>query len=162
MKKFFTASFLFLSSFAWAGPGAVADVKLSPAGSFSGKTDEVKGEAYLTGDTVRAENIVVKLKNLKTGIELRDKHTTEKYLEVEKYPEAILVSAIGKDGKGKGKLKIKGIEKDVEGTYKIEGNELMADFPVKLSEYGIKGIKYMGVGVNDEVKLHIIVPVKKK
>lgn len=151
-----------LSVAAMAASEATADVELSPAGSFKAKTSEVTGEAVMVGDTITAQNIVVKLKGLKTGIALRDKHATEKYLEVGKFPDAVLTSATGSGGKGKGKLKIRGIEKDVEGTYKVSGNELTATFPIKLSDYGINGVKYMGVGVSNSVNLAVTVPIKKK
>jgi polyisoprenoid-binding protein YceI len=152
----------FAASLAQAKGNAAADVALSPAGSFVAKTDEVAGEAIQEGDTVKAENIVVKLDSLKTGIPLRDKHAKDKYLETKKFPDAVLTKAIGKGGKGKGRLKIRNIEKDVEGTYKVDGGNLTANFPIKLSDYGITGIKYMGVGVDDQVKLTVTVPVKKK
>ena len=141
-------------------PGVSVDVRLSPAGTFKATTDEVKGVAVREGEGVRAENIVVNLKNLRTGIELRDKHTKEKYLETEKFPEAVLIKANGKNGKGKGLLRIRGIEKEIEGVYAVSGGHLSADFPVKLSDYGISGVKYMGVGVDDTIKLHVVVPVK--
>ena len=99
------------------------------------------------------------MKSLKTGVELRDKHT-QKYLETPKFPEAVLVSATGKGGKGKGKIKIRGVEKDIEGTYKVEGKLLKADFKLTLSDFDIKEINYMGVGVEDEVTLHVAVPMK--
>lgn len=152
--------FLF-SSVALAEPGLVLDVVLTPTGSFKAKTNQVIGSATVVGDTISAENITIRLKNIKTGLALRDKHMTEKYLEVGKFPEATLISATGKGGKGKGKIKLRGIEKEVEGTYKINGEELDAEFPVKVSDFGITGVKYMGVGVNDKVTVHITVPVKK-
>jgi polyisoprenoid-binding protein YceI len=135
------------------------DITLNPMGDFRAKTSDVKGFALLKGDQVTAENITVNLKSLKTGLELRDKHT-QKYLDTVTYPEAILVSASGKAGKGSGKLKIRGIEKDVEGTFKIEGKMLKADFKVNIADYGIKDINYMGVGVEDIVVIHVVVPVK--
>jgi polyisoprenoid-binding protein YceI len=144
------------------GPQAAVDVTLTPAGSFQAQTDEIVGEASMKGDTVSAEKIIVKLKNLKTGIAMRDKHTRDKYLETGKFPEAILTKAVGKNGKGTGMLKIKNIERAVAGSYSIKGGLLVAEFPIKLSEYGITGVKYMGVGVDDEVKLHVAVPVKNK
>ena len=153
----FFVLFLSLSAFSQE---AVVDVKLSPAGSFSGKTNEVKGFAELKGDVVSAKNIVVNLKNLKTGIAVRDDHT-KKHLEVEKYPEAILVSATGQGGKGEGVIKIRGVEKKISGTYKVSGNNLEATFPLTLSDFNITGIKYMGVGVKNEVKVSVIVPIKK-
>lgn len=141
--------------------GAVVDVALTPAGDFKAKTQDIKGFAVLKGDTVTAENVIVNLKNLTTGLSLRDKHAREKYLEVHKYPEMTLVKAIGKGGKGRGRIKYRGVEKDVVGTYSIKGNEILAKFPMKLSDFNIKGIKYMGVGVDDEVTVNVELPVQK-
>ncbi|MNT82283.1 YceI-like domain protein [compost metagenome] len=84
----------------------------------------------------------------------------DKYLQVSKFPDATLVSAKGTGGKGTGKIRIKGIEKDIAGTYKINGKMLEAEFPLTLSEFQIKDIDYMGVGVEDKVTLHVVVPVK--
>jgi len=154
---------LFSFGIAYAnGTGAVIDVNLIPAGDFKAKTDDIKGEAVLEGDRVIARNIVVGLKDLKTGISLRDKHAKEKYLEVDKFPEAVLVYATGKDGKGEGRLRIRGIEKEIRGTYEIVGDYLKADFPLKLSDFGITNIKYMGLGVDDIVNVHVKVPLRKK
>lgn len=149
---------LLFSSLTWAA-SAVVDVTLSPAGSFKGKTGDIKGFASKKGDEVSAQNIVVNLKSLKTGIDLRDKHT-QKHLETEKFPEAVLLSAKGKDGKGVGKIRIRGVEKDISGTYKINGSELNAEFKLNLADFKITNVKYMGAGVEDEVVLHVVVPVK--
>lgn len=138
---------------------ATVDVVLNPMGDFKGKTSEVKGFAMMKGDEVNASNIVVNLKNLKTGVDLRDKHT-QKYLQTEKHPEAILLSAQGKDGKGTGKIKIKGIEKDIAGTYKVDGKFLNAKFKLNLPDFEIKDINYMGVGVEDEVTIEVSVPLQ--
>lgn len=141
--------------------GVVADVSLTPAGDFKATMNEISGSVTVKGDTITANDVRVKLANLKTGMSLRDKHTKDKYLEVKKFPEAILTIGSGKSGKGTGKLKIKNIEKDISGTYKIVGNNVLAEFPIKLSDYGIKGIKYMGVGVDDNVMVHVEMPIKK-
>lgn len=137
----------------------VVDVVLNPMGDFKAKTSDVKGEAVVNGDQVSAENIVVDLKNLKTGVELRDKHTL-KHLDVKTYPQALLISATGKGGKGTGKIKIRGVEKDIAGVYKVDGKVLKAKFKLKLSDFGIKDINYMGVGVEDEITLQVSIPVK--
>jgi hypothetical protein len=161
MRHFIVYSFaLLLSLSTWADPSATVDVTLSPAGSFKGKTSQVKGQAILKGDTVTASNLVVNLGSLKTGIDVRDTHTL-KHLEVSKYPEAILVSATGRGGKGEGLIRIKGIEQKISGTYTVKGSELVADFPLHLSDFKIVGLKYMGIGVKDEVKLHVVVPIAK-
>ena len=151
---------LFVASAVFADSNASVEVVLKPAGSFVGKTSEVTGFATQKGGAVSASNITVNLKSLKTGIELRDKHTL-KHLEADKFPQAILVSATGKGGKGTGKIKIKGIEKNISGTFEIKGSELEAKFPLSLKDFNITGINYMGVGVKDEVKLTITVPLKK-
>lgn len=139
---------------------AEVKVSLSPAGSFVGKTKEVKGVVETDGSTYTAKNIVVVLTNLETGISLRDKHTKD-HLEVQKYPEAKLISATGKDGKGTGTIEIRGVQKPIEGTYKVDGSTLTAEFDVNFPDFNIKGIRYAGLGVKDKGKIVVKVPVKK-
>ncbi|MFN8790592.1 MAG: YceI family protein [Bdellovibrionales bacterium] len=134
-------------------------MKLSPSGSFTGRTSSVTGFARKSGDRVMAENIVVDLTTVKTGMSLRDKHTLD-YLQAKTYPKAVLVKAIGEKGKGVGRIRIKDIEKDIRGTYKLEGQELAAEFPLKLSDFKIEGIRYMGIGVKDDIVVKVKVPVK--
>ncbi len=136
------------------------DVTLNPMGDFKAKTSDVKGNAILNGDEVTAQNIVVSLKGLKTGVKLRDEHT-QKYLETSKFPDAVLISAKGKGGKGTGKIKIRGIEKDISGTYKVDGNMLNAKFILNIADFKIEDVNYMGVGVEDNVTLVVSVPIKK-
>lgn len=138
---------------------AVVDIRLSPAGNFSAKTPAVTGFAKKVGTKVVAENIVVDLKTLKTGIKLRDEHTL-KYLDVQNHPTAILIKAEGENGKGTGVIKIRNIEKPIQGTFKMSGANLMAEFPILLSDFKIEGIRYMGVGVKDQVTIKVNVPVK--
>ena len=159
MKKFILLLLTVFSVSTFAQQ-AVVDIKLRPAGSFKAKTGEVSGFATMKGNEVTASNIVVKLGHIETGIGVRDEHT-RKHLEVEKFPEAVLVSAKGTDGKGEGTIKIRGVEKKVTGTYKIEGANLVAEFAINLPDFNITGIKYMGVGVADEAKITVTVPVKK-
>jgi polyisoprenoid-binding protein YceI len=156
--KHLIISFILILSFGVGAQEASVSVKLKPAGSFVGKSSEVKGSVVQKGDEVEASNIVVTLTNITTGIKLRDEHT-RKHLEVEKFPEAVLVSAKGKGGKGDGIIRIRGIEKPVSGTYKVEGGKLLAEFPIKFSDFGITGIKYMGIGVDDNGRINVTVPV---
>lgn len=158
MKKLVGFFILTLALNAWSQE-AVVDLKMRPsAASFKAKSKDVRGSVMQKGDEVEAKNIIVGLKNIDTERELRDKHTKE-YLQVDKYPEAILVSAKGKGGKGDGIIRIRGIEKPISGTYKIEGSNLKAEFPIKLSDFGITGIKYMGLGVDDNAIIHVTVPI---
>lgn len=161
MKSFLMGGFVFIFSMIAGAQGQVTvEVSLSPMGNFEAKTNSVSGTATVKGDEVSAQNVVVNLKGLKTGVDLRDKHT-QKYLETGKFPNATLISAKGKGGKGTGVIKIKGVEKEISGTYKVEKNMLKADFDLMLNDFQIKDINYMGVGVEDKVTLHIVIPIKK-
>jgi len=135
-------------------------VTLSPTGSFVAKTGDVTGFATETKSIVSAKDVRVKVKGLQTGVALRDKHLLKR-LDSEKFPEIILVKASGRSGKGTGVIKIKGIEKPISGTYKITNNICEAVFPLKISEFGIDDVSYMGVGVDDEVEISVSIPLKK-
>lgn len=160
-RVFLISSLFFLGS-VFAETGVTVDCKISPTGSFQAKTKEVKGGITLKNNEVVADKIVVDLKSLTTGMGLRDDHMKKKYLEVDKNPEAVLLIGKGKDGKGEGKIKIRGVEKDIKGTYKLIGDkELEATFDLSLADFKISGIRYMGMGVKDTVKVTVNVPVKK-
>ena len=143
------------------GASANVHVTLSPAGSFVAETEAVTGTAYKTADGVAAENVIVDIKSLKTGVDLRDKHTRE-HLEADKFPQAKLIKATGKDGKGEALIEIKGITQKVAGTYAIEGDMLKASFPIHLPDVKITGIKYMGIGVKDDVTIDVNLPLTVK
>ena len=158
MKKIFFVSVVLVSGSLFAQSLEI-DVKLSPAGSFKATTKKIKGTVKVSGDKVSAENVFVDLHSLTTGIGLRDKHLKER-LETEKYPVAKLVKAEGKGGKGTATLELKGQKKDVTGTYQVKGNNLLAEFKMKMSDLGINDVRYMGVGAKDEVVVSIVLPVK--
>jgi hypothetical protein len=157
MKSFLILIALLLGHFAVAQ--VTVDVRLSPAGSFKAKTNDIKGFVIKKNGKLEAQNVIVDLRNLKTGIVLRDEHT-QKHLETTKFPDATLALASGANGKGTGKIKIRGIEKDIEGTYEEQGSKLRAEFPLKVSDFNITGIRYMGVGVKDEIKVEVVLPIK--
>jgi len=133
-------------------------VKLSPVGSYVAKTSEVQGTIKVMGGKVTASEVKVQAKTLKTGITLRDKHTLER-LQADKFPEIVLLTGEGVSGKGKGRIKIKGIEKPIEGTYKTDGKKIIAEFKLSIKQFGIENVKYLGVGVKDEVEIKVQMPV---
>lgn len=137
------------------------DVVLNPAGSFKAETHDVKGTAYKTPDGgYKADNITVDIRNLETGVGLRNTHT-RKHLGVPKYPQVKLVNAKGKDGKGEATIQVMDKTQKVHGTYKVNGSTLEAEFKMTLSQLGIKDVAYMGIGVEDTVTVHVQVPVKE-
>lgn len=155
---FFVLTILLSLSVHAQNAGVQVDFKLTP-GSFSAKTTKVKGFAKMSGDAVVAENIEVDIQSLKTGMELRDKHMKER-LESEKFPSAKLIKAQGRDGKGRGTIEVKGIKKEVAGTYKIDGKKLIAQFKVSLEDFKIEKVRYMGIGVKDEATVNVTLPIK--
>ncbi len=160
---FGSLSLLALHAFtAWgaAQPDVQIKVQLSPAGSFEAKSQKVQGHAVKEGEAYKAENVVIPLSDLQTGIELRDDHMKNKYLEVAKYPDAKLKGAKGEKGNFSGELEIRGVTKPISGTYAVEGDLLKASFSVKMSEYNIAKANYMGIGAKDEVKIQTSVPIQ--
>jgi polyisoprenoid-binding protein YceI len=151
---------LSLAQVASASTSCQFHVSLSPAGSFVAQSNEVevRGSAVRTADGVSAKNVALKLDSLKTGIDLRDEHMKKKYFETDKYPEAVLVQATGKDGKFTGDLKLHNVTTPIVGTYVFENGDFVGTFKTKLSDYAINKAKYMGVGVNDEVEVTIHLP----
>lgn len=154
---------LFLGVFpCWAKPEVVLSMKMFPsAGNFNATSHEVKGFAKMSGTKVIADGISVPIKSLDAEREGRTKHMTEKYLEMEKYPEAKLIKAEGENGKGTGIIEIHGVQKPIQGTFKIEKDELVANFMVKISDFGIAKVNYVGMGVKDDVAVMVRVPIKK-
>lgn len=149
-----------------------------------GKGTAPKGELEWNGKVVKGV-LRQELKSLETGISLRDKHMKEKYLEVEKYPEAKLTitevkvpenAAQGSDfvAEGvpfQGKLQLHGVEKPVNGTARLEKKgqslKVAADLPLKITDYGIAVPSFAGITVADEVTLNILaeaplVPISEK
>lgn len=137
------------------------NVTLSPAGSFIAETRKVTGYAYKTATGVAAENIEVDIHSLETGIELRDKHLKERLL-AKQFPKAKLIKAVGKNGSGKASIEIKGIKKTYAGKYKIQGSKLNATFEINLPDLKIEDVSYMGVGVDEKIKVEITLPLKDK
>ncbi|HWU43632.1 MAG TPA: hypothetical protein VN132_09350, partial [Bdellovibrio sp.] len=56
-EKIIAAVFVCTLPFTAKAKEAVADIRLSPAGSFKATTQDVKGNATLTGNKITAENI---------------------------------------------------------------------------------------------------------
>ncbi len=111
-----------------------------------------------------------KLDSLKTGIDMRDAHMKEKYLNTKKNPEAVvsfenlvlpatwsLQKPATTETAFSGKLKLNGIEKPVTGIFSIEDTKLKttAAFEIKLSDFNIDIPVYLGVKVADIVKVKV-------
>jgi polyisoprenoid-binding protein YceI len=152
---------------------ARADVRvvcpLTVGGSFEARTAALTGtlQAPAPGSPDVPGTLQVDLRTLQTGIDLRDQHLREKYLEVEHgegYGTALLtgIHTHGLDpqtatGRGtfQGTLTVHGVAHDVSGSAVVrrEGEAVKVDvaFPVSLDAHHVEAPRYLGVGVRDQV-----------
>ncbi|MDP3501071.1 MAG: YceI family protein [Myxococcales bacterium] len=167
LKTAVVASLLVVSSaFAGltkAGEGVASFKAVGPAGfKLEGKTKSIDVK-----EDGKAITVVVGLKDLETGISLRDSHMREKYLEVDKFPEATLAVANdqvtwpedGKssEGQARGTFTVHGVSKDVSfkykitnsgGTYAVEG-----EAAVNFKDHGVSVPSYMGITVKPDITI---------
>lgn len=150
------------ATFSGKGPGGF---------KLEGKTEQVSLK-----DDGKTVTIVVPLGTLKTGIDLRDRHMREKYLEVEKYPDAVLEvpwSAIQLPADGQtstqtvpGKMTLHGKTHDVSVTYTLkragDAYDASGKVPLNLKDYDINLPNYLGVTVKPEIETLTSFQFKKK
>jgi polyisoprenoid-binding protein YceI len=99
-----------------------------------------------------------------TDLTTRDSHMRTKYLEVAKFPKAMLKLdpvGYGKDTKWTGQLTLKGVTRPVSGiaTVSVAGAE--ASFTVNLEDYPVGVPSFMGVTVAKEVNVKVSVDSAK-
>jgi polyisoprenoid-binding protein YceI len=155
-----------LSAAAQAAFSAPRDAHVSftaagPAGmKIEGTTSELKV-------TEEGGNVVVDvpLSNLVTGIALRDQHMKEKYLEVAKFPDAVLTVARGAlkvpasggqlSADAQGTLRLHGQTRPVtvryDATADADGLMVHGKLHIRMDEYGITIPSYLGVTVKPDV-----------
>lgn len=160
MKNLLLSLLLVLSFSVYAAKkGVDVTVNLSPAGSFHVESTKIKGKLIKKGKGYTAKEIYVKVKTLKTGIDLRDDHM-KKRLNPKKHPKIVVSGVVAKGGKGKGNIKIKGIKKPFKFTYDVSGKIMKAKFKLDLSKFKVKDLKYMGVGAKKIVEVKANIPIK--
>jgi polyisoprenoid-binding protein YceI len=146
---------------------------LTVGGSFEAKTTSLTGTVTLAASqsAAFAGDLSVDLRTLDTGIDLRNHHLRDNYLEVEKgesFDRAILshihlgdVDPGSFQGKTRftGDFLLHGTKKTIEGEAEIrrEGRAVRveASFPIAVSDFGIAKPQYLGVGVKNEVKVMV-------
>jgi hypothetical protein len=70
----------------------------------------------------------------------------------------VFKDAKGKNGKGSGTLVVNGVSKTYPFTYVEQDGGVLAQFNAKLSDFKIKDVKHLGVGVNDPFKVEALIP----
>jgi len=137
-----------------------------------GKGATVEGSVDVAEKSAAGE-FKIDLSKFTTGIETRDSHMKEKYLEVQKFPTATLkvesvvlpegwkVGTELKDAVFKGQLTLKDVAKPIEGKVSVSAGDLSAkaSFTMKISDYPSLGVpKYMGITVADNVNVQVDIP----
>lgn len=100
------------------------------------------------------------LGKLTTGIDLRDTHMREKYLEVSKFPQGHFEGSVPfKDGTQpfQGKLNVHGKVLPIAGDAEILGNHLVFNWKINVSDFNIPIPEYLGVKVADSVAVTVTV-----
>jgi polyisoprenoid-binding protein YceI len=107
------------------------------------------------------------LESLDTGIALRNRHMKEKYLEIQRYPEAHLTIqdlnlTLGSPIDFEGTLTLHGVKRVVQGklnlTQTVEHLTGEGQFEIMLTEFGIDIPSFAGITVSEKVSL--LVPLK--
>jgi polyisoprenoid-binding protein YceI len=161
------------TAFGWskAGDSSATFSGKGPAGfKIEGKTKavEVKDEGGKL-------SVIVGLKDLDTGIELRNKHMRDKYLEVEKFPDArldVAADALKVPGDGesvestaKGTFSLHGKTKDVSFKYKAQCKAGACDIDgtadINFNDFGVNVPSYMGITVKPDITVRAQFQVKK-
>ena len=128
--------------------------------SLEGKTNQLKLED--DGTTLK---VTVPLASLTTGIGLRDRHMREKYLQTDKFPDAVLElpwSAVKlpengqtSEGTAQGKMSLHGKSKDVQVKYRIlrtcNSFQVTGNIPLNIKDYDIDVPSYLGVTVQPDI-----------
>ena len=147
-------------SFTAFGAGKVdVTVSLTPAGSFHIESPKVKGKLKKKGKVYTASKISVKVKDMKTGMDLRDEHMAKR-ISSKKHKSIVVTKVKASGGKGKGTIEIKGIKKPFKFSYTIAGKMMKAKFKLNLADFKIKDLKYLGVGAKKIVSIVADIPVK--
>ena len=136
-------------------------VRLSPAGSFTAKSEKVKGSLIQNGSNFTSERLTVSIDSLKTGINLRDEHVWKhlKHPEIEKIT---LSNLKGSGGKATADLEVNGVKKTVQIDFQENGQKITAHFKVNNRDFNLPAVKYLGISVQDEIEIESQMEFSKK
>lgn len=147
---------------------------LTIGGAFEAKTASLAGTLVLANPRPPSwsGDLTLDLRTLDTGINLRNEHLRNEYLEVERgstFATAVLseihlgdVDAQRFQGRTSfgGTLSLHGTKKAIAGQAEVrregESVRVEASFPVTLADYAIKKPQYLGVGVKGEVQVKVL------
>lgn len=140
---------------------------LTIGGSFEAKTTAMSGSVTPDAAGAVKGTFAVELMKLETGISLRDRHLRNNYLEVQKGADFavakfdnIKIQKLSGKTTFTGTLTLHGQQQNISGTADLQqdgkGYKVDANFPLKISAFQIPEPTYLGVGVSDEITIHVV------
>lgn len=144
-----------------------------------GEKAKVYGDMTLFKNNLNS-NLKVDLNEFTTGIEMRDEHMKEKYLETQKaeyrYAQLSIIDYLIPEDywnnkkelntEFNGKLTLHGVTKNINGRIIFppytKGNIVLtnANFNIKLTEFNIEIPSFVGITVAEEVKIEVKLPLE--
>ena len=159
MRLAIAFGFIILSlSFSLFARDIKVKVTLSPAGDFVGQSTKVRGFVEKNGANYIADELTIEVGQLKTGIDLRDKHFHERLGGAK--AKIVVKNAKGSGGKGTASVTVNKITKPFAFAFKEAGGNVVSRFALKPSDFGIKNVKYLGIGVEDKVIVDVTIPLR--
>ena len=135
------------------------------SGSFTAKSEKLKGRLLKQSDhSFTADRLSVFVDSFQSENKLRDKHFAQ-YLAGDKKPpqrRIDLLDLTARDGKGTASLKINGVTKPIEISYQEKDHFIEASFEVKASDFNLLPASYLGIGLEDLVKINVQYTYEKK
>lgn len=134
--------------------------------AIKGEGTGVEGK-FQNKDGILSGDFKFPLSNLRTGIELRDEHMLNTYLEVKDYPEArlkienVVTARPGEEFIFNGELTLHGVTQKVEGKSILKEDSLSAKLKIKLSDYKISIPSFQGITVAEEIEIEFTSNVSK-
>ena len=164
MKKLFLLILLSTNLYGEPSKKLEVHVDLWPAGDFIATSTRIRGKVFKEGTKYTAKNIRIPVVSIDTGIDLRNTHLQQR-LKADKVPKTniTLIEATGENGKGTATFKVNELLQTVSFTFKeLSPKFIEATFKINFTKFKIPSLKYMGVGVQDEALVIVIVPLKEK
>lgn len=131
--------------------------------AIDGEGGKVFGELKTDSDGKLSGELASNLADYDTGIDLRNKHLREKYLEVKKYPEAKLtfsgVDMKAPSGKVEAKLTLKKETRKVIVNYHKRDGTVYAKTSIEIKDYPSIGVpQWLGVTAASRVDIYVEFP----
>lgn len=126
-------------------------------GSFTATSEKAKGRLLKQGQEFTADRLSVFADSFRTENPLRDKHFAEYIAGGEKLPNPRIdiTNLKATKGRGEANLTVNGVTKPVKINYVSQSKYVDAEFEVNCSDFNLPKAKYLGIGVEDKVKVKI-------